>query len=223
MHSKTLKRIPKRARILAAEALSSCINNCFASDSTIIRTQLLAFSYKFFRVPKKDANSPSLTSSVKQNINMHWNDFNWNLMSIQCQGKHTDSKTTIAKRAVTKLEDVNISGAVRILSSDKVFVSFDSVTLESLHAKHPPANSSVFSPPPPSYLDVYKASFSFPSGSAGGLDGLRPQYLKYMLCTQKGAAGAKLLKSVTESVNAMLSGTIPLECVLFCSELISPL
>jgi len=95
--------------------------------------------------------------------------------------------------------------------SDKVFVSFDSVTLESLHAKLPPANSSVFSPPPPLYLDVYKASFSFPSGSAGGLDGLRPQYLKYMLCTQNGAAGAQLLKSVTELVNAMLSGAIPLE------------
>jgi len=84
MHSKTFKRIPKGARILAAEALSSCINNCLASDSTILWTQFLAFSYKSFRVPKRDANSPSLTSSVKLNINMDWNDFNWNPIILQC-------------------------------------------------------------------------------------------------------------------------------------------
>jgi len=143
MHSKILKRIPKGARISTAEALSSCINDCLASDSTVLWSQLLAFSYKSLNIPKKVANGPSLTSLVKQNINMNWSVFNWNPTINHRQAKHSNPENTYAKRAITKLEDGDISGAVRILSSDEAFAPFDSSTLESLRGKHPTANSSV--------------------------------------------------------------------------------
>jgi len=220
MHSKTLKRIPKGARISAAEALSSCINDCLVSDSIVLWSRILAFSYKSLNIPKKVANGPSLTSSVKQNINMEWSVFNWNPTINHRQAKHSNPENTYAKQAITKLEDRDRSGAVRILSSDEAFAPFDSSTLKSLRGKHPTANSSVdlinsiSDLNSPSFQtnekDVFKAIFSFLSGSAGGLDDLRPQYLKDMLSSQNGAAGAKLLKSVTDLVDLMLRGAIPL-------------
>ena len=205
MNTKTLKRIPKGARISAAEALSSAITNCLNSDNTDNWMNLFSFSYKSFRTPDQTANGPSLTSKVKSNINMDWSNFVWNENRKHFQTKQSETKTSYAKRAISKLEDGDISGAVRIFSSDEAFAFFDASTLDSLRSKHPIANTFPESPISPSELpsaafqtcekDVLKAIFSFPAGSAWGIDGLRPQYLKDMIGSQTGAAGSKLLKS----------------------------
>jgi len=103
---------------------------------------------------------------------MDWSNFDWDENRTHLQNKQSDSKTSYAKRAISKLEDEDISGAVRILSSDEAFASFDASTLESLRSKHPIANSISQSPISPSDLssapfktceeDVLKAIFSFP-------------------------------------------------------------
>ena len=218
INRKTLKRIPKGAKISAAEALSTTITNCLNSENTDNWMNLFLFSFKSFPIPDKTTNGPSLTSKVKSNIDLDWNNFSWNENTNNHQIKNSDPKTSYAKRAISKLEDGDISGAVRILSSDESFAPFDSSTLESLRLKHPTASSQSFSPVPLSNLttspfqtceeDVLKAIFSFPSGSAGGIDGLRPQYLKDMVGSQTGAAGCKLVKSLTELANTMLRGAI---------------
>ena len=64
------------------------------------------------------------------------------------------------------------------------------LNVSALHAKHPPLHpASSFPPPfeiPPSLSpltekEVVTAIRSFPCGSAGGPDGLRPQHLKHLM------------------------------------------
>ena len=68
--------------------------------------------------------------------------------------------------------------------------------------------------------DVKAAIMTFPNGSAGGPDGLRPQHLKDMV-TSGGvgtdAPAAPLLQTITDLINAMLAGRTPeaVKSVLF--------
>jgi hypothetical protein len=57
--------------------------------------------------------------------------------------------------------------------------------------------------------DIAAAIKSFPAGSAGGLDGLRPQHIKDMVGTQTAAVGQRLVASLTDFTNAVLSGHVP--------------
>ena len=109
----------------------------------------------------------------------------------------------LAKRAVVKLEDGDISGAVRILSSDEAFANFDDSSLQCLESKHPPPKYAVVKSDYESFLnpskffectndEIYKAILAFPSGSSGGLDGMKPQYLKDLTCPQLGENASNL-------------------------------
>jgi len=52
--------------------------------------------------------------------------------------------------------------------------------------------------------DVRKAVLSFPAGSAGGPDGLRPQHLRdVVLCKE---AGPELIAALTGFINLLLAG-----------------
>ena len=83
-----------------------------------------------------------------------------------------------------KLKDGNISAAVRILCSDEVIADYSAETLAKLQLKHPDKHECIsFSPElsPSTALqveeeDVLRAIRSFPAGSSGGPDGLRPQH-----------------------------------------------
>jgi len=59
--------------------------------------------------------------------------------------------------------------------------------------------------------EILKAVRSFPNGSAGGIDGLRPQHLKDLTCAAAGEVTARLLERLTAVVNLMLGGNVPLE------------
>ena len=50
---------------------------------------------------------------------------------------------------------------------------------------------------------------SFPNGSAGGVDGLRPQHLKYMLSPSCGLSCTLVLSDLTRFSNICLEGRIP--------------
>ena len=80
------------------------------------------------------------------------------------------------------MEDGKISAAVRILWSDDRLSSLNSDIFEKLKAKHPAPTASNPALPDPDLIrplqvsedEVLKAVHSFPAGSAGGSDGLRP-------------------------------------------------
>ena len=50
---------------------------------------------------------------------------------------------------------------------------------------------------------------SLPAGSAGGLDGLRPQHIKDLTNMHTGEAGQRLISRLTDFVNLCLAGRVP--------------
>ena len=105
-------------------------------------------------------------------------------------GTGTDSPRTfrggdIGSLVASKIEDGNLRAAVRIFISDESLAPFTMVTATELQAKHPQANPNrgpIASPNDFASLkiseaDVKTAISSFPAGSAGGPDGLRPNHM----------------------------------------------
>ena len=55
--------------------------------------------------------------------------------------------------------------------------------------------------------DIVKAIHSIPNGSAGGPDGLKPQYLKDMICPSVNTSG--FLPALSQFVQLVLEGRMP--------------
>jgi len=93
--------------------------------------------------------------------------------------------------------------------------------LQKLQEKHPAASGRLDDLPdinPESALsvteiEVRQAVLSFPAGSLGGPDGMRPQHLKdMMLCRE---SGTDVLAALTGFTNVVLAGLCPKEATLF--------
>ena len=126
----------------------------------------------------------------------------------------TDNDEEAAKRASAKLEEGDVRGAIRILASKDTVAPVNDVTVASLRVLHPsapvdlrPAPASFVTPLQATVLDVRAAIMSFPNGSAGGPDGLRPQHLKDLMAG-KGEDDA-LLAAITQLINLILAGGTP--------------
>jgi DNA modification methylase len=62
----TIRRLPKACRHLAADKLSSIINNCLSTKSIFSFENLLLFSYRAFNVAEK--SDKSLNKHIKDNL-----------------------------------------------------------------------------------------------------------------------------------------------------------
>ena len=99
------------------------------------------------------------------------------------------TKEEILKNRVdAKFAENDLRGAIRELSSDDTLAPDNTETLEKLKERHPTAPATISLPPAPDNDDdhipvssdsVKSAIFSFPAGSAGGPDGLKPGQLKH--------------------------------------------
>ena len=100
-----------------------------------------------------------------------------------------DGMSSMARRVSSKLGEGDFRGAVRIACSDSRLAEVNDTTFEALKRKHPavcPDSSFPPAPPQEDVDDIFAISEemiicairSFPAGSAGGPDGLRPQHLK---------------------------------------------
>ena len=112
----------------------------------------------------------------------------------------------------TKLEEGNITAAVRILSSDDSSADFSSSNLDRLRGKHPSEHAGArpsANPAENPALQVFEIAIliavrSFPAGPAGGPDGIRPQHLLELV--QSKEMRNRLLTSLTAFVNSLLDG-----------------
>ena len=135
----------------------------------------------------------------------------------QHQTRDIDPAKHLAARVAGKLEEGDFRGAVRLAASSEFFATENDNTLLLLQRKHPPAHPDSQIPPfkspsvPLSVTSsiVIKAISSFPSGSAAGPDGLRPQHLKDLVNTPPGDGAGYLADSLTTFVNLVLSGDVP--------------
>ena len=88
---------------------------------------------------------------------------------------------------------------MRIHSSEESLAPPDDATFAAILDKHPPLHPNSAIPPLQEDLlphpisvtakDVVKVIRSFPNGSAGGPDGLKPQHLKDMICPSVNTSG----------------------------------
>ena len=98
------------------------------------------------------------------------------------------------------MEEGDFRGAVRLACSEDSVAEASTATIAALKSKHPTAHPDTTLPPQPeeealiaalvvSEREVAKALHSFPWGSAGGPDGLRPQHLLDMISMRAGGWG----------------------------------
>jgi hypothetical protein len=208
---KYIRRIPKACRHLAADKLSSIINNCLSTKSLSSFENLLLFSYRAFNVAEK--SDKSLNKHIKENLS------NFEIPQIRT-GSKKRTNLSLAKKVEAKVADFDIRGAVKLLSSDDSLASFNEDVAEELKKKHPSPSRELFFPDPFTPGDislivneqnVREAINSFPAGSSPGLDGMRPQYLKDIISLSAGEAGQKALRALTKLCNFLLSGQLPSE------------
>jgi hypothetical protein len=117
----------------------------------------------------------------------------------------------------SKLEDGNIRAAVRILSDESRPVAPTADNFRLLLEKHPqdPIPESCQQLPDPitthplqvTEAEVAQAVRSFPAGSSGGPDGLRPGHLAELINHRESSA--LLLKALTDFTNLVLAGGCP--------------
>ncbi|KAJ8709164.1 hypothetical protein PYW07_008990 [Mythimna separata] len=186
-----LRHIPKGARNQAAGKLCDIIDSCVSANGVDEWSALLSFAYSALRVPAKELPG-NMTSKVRSNILA--NDcFDSDLVACRRLGSRS-----IKKSIEKKVFEGDLRGAVRLLMSDDSFAGGDADTLASLKLKHPdPSRPLSFPPEPdPSFTalsvtveDVVWALSSFYTGSAAGLDGIRPGHLKELTSVSAGENG----------------------------------
>ena len=118
-----------------------------------------------------------------------------------------------------KLEEGDFRGAVPLARSEDSVAREGEAFIAALKARHPDPHPDTKCPQPPSVealegalvvskSDVAWAILSFPKGSAGGPDGLRPQHLQDMTSILAGAGGPMLLWVLPAFTNLVLTGAI---------------
>ncbi len=121
------------------------------------------------------------------------------------------------KRVESKISEGDVRGAIKILISTEGLAEQNPLTFQKLKEKHPSPGRQLNFPEPPdpsittasaTTMDVYDSIYSFPNGSASGIDGIRPQYLKDLIAKSNSDAAPKLLQSITNLENLMLSGKV---------------
>ena len=121
-----------------------------------------------------------------------------------------------AKLASAKLEEGDVKEALRLLSSSDLLAPANAETHAALLSLHPHQPEDRRTVPPSdaapievSAAAVKRAILSFPNGSSGGPDGLRPQHLKDLLAWGGSDIDSPLLLAITDLINFMLAGRTP--------------
>ena len=236
VHDRTrvLKRIPKGSRPACASLLAQLVEKVIDDpSSTVAWRRLFAFAPVCLsnrgstKTKRKQASLASAVNRQVQDFDKSWHIPIPNDKSSDVPRKKT-KEDSIGKIVSAKICDGDIRGAIRVASSEESIAPFSPETLDELKAKHPgPSPGSVLPPGPsmgtlaagPLVVDggaVRKAVTSFPAGSSGGIDGLRPQHLKDMVARSVGEPGNRLLNALTGLCNLCFKGNVPANiCPIF--------
>ena len=233
-HLRVIARIPKGARIKAAEALSVLLNNVINSRTEHAWARLFGFAYGALKQPMKDAHDvaqKSLSTRIKNQI-VHYMDTDA-LPEVERSDASANPRNSarmppthaenadrsLRRRVAGKFADNDVRGAVRLLASTEGFAGRGDDVVDALREKHPSSPDDLNLPAPPensqmtpkvaTKKEITSAVNSFPSGSAAGPDGIRPMHLKNLLGRDTGAAGEALKETLTSFINLILRGEVP--------------
>ena len=167
-------------------------------------------------IPSRGGKRKSLAAVINAQINGEDTSLSSRLVT-KSSSKKPQSVDYLATKVSAKLEEADFKGAVRFACSEDTFAEPGDATYAALREKHlaPPLDSSI--PPPPTQAgglnvsepEIVKAILSFPCGSAGGPDGLRPQHLKDMVSPRGDGAAGNLVRSLATFTALVLSGEVP--------------
>lgn len=213
--SPLIKHIPKSVRSLCCSYLSSLFRKiCAAPDDLDSWKVLLNFGQTFLAKPARSGKRHALSSIIRKRFS---DDA---LSSIRPLSSSDISRTvgfrnnelSLTKKISAKLEDGNVTAAIRLLcSEDKPVYDSNDVFIKLLE-RHPPAafDRRPFKDPDltssliVTEKEVLKAIRSFPAGSSGGPDGICPKHIIDLISCK--TSGQEFLSSVTEFVNMLLTG-----------------
>jgi hypothetical protein len=207
-----IKRIPKPARPACATHLSSLLNKVTTNTNDLDAwSKLLHFGANTLQKPARTGERHNLTNIIKNRLDESRTRETRPANSNSFRKKrNADDLLTAAVTA--KVEDGNLKAAIRILCSDEKPATDTDATYAKLQERHPKPPSDRGPAPDPTNVtafqvterEVMMAIRTFPAGSAGGPDGIRPQHvLDLVTCRETGPA---LLTSITAFVNSLLDG-----------------
>ena len=231
LSSQTIKHIPKAARLECARALANVLNKIVDNPLSVSEwSHLLYYGKEVLIAPPRAGRRVNLPNMIKKRNACYIS--RREVTQSDATTKYKPSRTNddfFSSIIRSKIEDGNIRAAVRILCSDDSIAADNPETLQSLRDKHPSNRENLSAPLDPSSTqalqisenDITKAVRSFPTGSAGGPDGIRPQHIQELINDR--IAGPVLLPALTAFINMLLKGECPDEVrrVLFGGRLIA--
>ena len=220
-----LRFVPRGARVQWAQTLTDCIDRILQDPTQLAHWRRLMLAPSLcLRQPERGGHKRG--SSLASLINKQCSAFrsSSDLLSLanpadppqkrNSNGKNSNSR--LAAIVSRKLDEADVRGAVRLVSSSDTIAPFDKATLLKLQQKHPPRPDDRMTFPqsdvPPLQVEaqvVRTAVESFNAGSSGGLSGLRPQHLKDALLARSCDANGLFVVALTSLVNLILAGNVP--------------
>ena len=193
-----------------------------ANNSEETWSPLFFVPFVVLSVPQKLDQVKNLTKWTKSKVKtcMETRFPNWSptrLFPKRTVKKAQQEDFGISKKIEAKLSDGDTRRALRLLNSDDTFAPNHNQTFTTLLDRHHPHPQSTNFPVPPIKTEsiqledpeLLKALSSFYPGSAGGLDGIRPQILKDLTSKQNGVNGERLVRAIKGFVTLVLNGEIP--------------
>ena len=239
---KILKRIPRGSHSQANDIFHACLSRVNENpDNVEAWFELLSFTRCCLLVPG-DRGGKKHAASLATKVNHQLETFPSIISSPKSQPalkthsriKQKSEVDKLRSKVSEKIEEGDVKGAIRLTASDDTLAPFSPTTFEALKLKHPPRSISIpstqnsESPSEAHFLVldvpvISAAVKSFPNGSVGGVDGLRPQHLKDMLSPSCGFSSTLLLTELTCFSNICLEGRIPVivrpvfgRCITLC-------
>ena len=218
MNGPIIKHIPKSARTACANLLINILKLIkYDPNDVTAWVLLLHFARIILAKPNRTGQTNSLSSIIKKRTTDYLlltpELIKESAPQVRPVSHSHNVDDQLSKLITAKIEDGNIRAALRVLLSDDTLAEVNDATFAKLQDRHPHAAENRQNVPDPLpaeaclqvfECDVKAAISSFPTGSAGGPDGLRPQHVSDLLnCLEAGPA---LLTEITAVVNLLLQG-----------------
>ena len=225
---KILSRIPRASRESSAKKLATILEAVVRRNDHTSWDRLFRFSARCLRHPHpaREGRHWSLATAVNSQLREEAGPPSSSPpKSRSRRGQSSqDPSEFLASRVSVKLEEGDFRGAIRLACSEDMLADLSDATFDALLQKHLPPHPDSIIPPRPVALfapivvseeEVARAIQSFPNGSAGGPDGLKPQHLKDMISSSANGGCQGLLSALTSFVTLVLEGNTPASVCAF--------
>ena len=195
-----IKHIPKSARVSCCSRLSRLLQDIARNPNNIdLWDEIFKFGESILIKPDRGGKQHNLENTTKKRT---CEAFHPTTTPHQTTDHHPrkgssnkSAETILAEAVMERIEDGNLKGAIRLLCTEDKPAPNNKSTLTQLQLRHPSAPHDRRDIPPPATFiplqvsenDVIHAICSFPAGSAGGPDGIRPQHILDLVnCKESG-------------------------------------